>query len=81
MKHITVRNIPPGLARALEAEKRRRGKSLNQVVIDILSQGLGAGVERRTGLRRLAGTWSAEEYEKFQAAVAPFEKVDEELWR
>lgn len=32
------------------------------------------------GLARFAGTWSAEEFEEFQAAVAATEQVDEELW-
>jgi hypothetical protein len=57
------------------------GRSLNQTVIDLLSQRLGVGVMRSNGLGRLAGSWSDEELERFEAAVAPFERVDEELWR
>lgn len=81
MKHLTVRNVPDRLHEALEREKRRRGTSLNQTVIDLLGQRLGLGGERSNGLRRLAGSWTQEEYREFEEAVAPFEEVDEELWR
>jgi hypothetical protein len=78
-----VRNIPPEISRALEREKRRRGASLNQTVIELLGQGLGVGSAegRSNGLRRLAGTWSEEQRAEFEAAVAVMEEVDAELWR
>lgn len=83
MRHLTIRNVPPILAEALEEEKRRRGTSLNRTVLDLLAQSLGqAPMERRSnGLGRLAGTWSEEEFQQFQAAVADTERIDEELWR
>ena len=30
---------------------------------------------------RLAGTWTAEDLARFEAAVASTEEIDEELWR
>lgn len=81
MKTLTVRNVPPEVAEALEREKRRRGESLNQTVIELLTQGLGVGTARSNGLARLAGTWSEEEFQEFERAVAPFEEIDDELWR
>lgn len=81
MKHLTVRDLPPELAEALEREKRRRGDSLNGTVIGLLSQGLGVGTARSNGLAQLAGRWSEEEFRGFEEAVAPFERVDDELWR
>lgn len=81
IKALTIRNLPPGLADALEREKRHRGKSLNQTVIDLLGQGLGATGVRSNGLGRLAGSWSEDEFRDFEQATAPFEAVDEELWR
>jgi plasmid stability protein len=80
MKALTIRNLPAGLAEALEREKRQRGTSLNQTVIELLSQGLGAESVRSNGLARLAGGWSAGELEKFEQASAQFETIDEELW-
>lgn len=81
IKALTIRNLPPSLAEALEREKRRRGKSLNQTVIDLLGQGLGAEGVRSNGLGRLAGGWSEDELRDFERATAQFEAVDEELWR
>jgi hypothetical protein len=81
MKTLTIRNLPDEIAEALEEEKRRRGGSLNQTVIDLLSQGLGVGAPRTNGLARLAGTWTADEHRRFQEAVAPFDAIDSDLWR
>ena len=78
---MTIRNLPSDLADALEREKRRKGKSLNQTVIDLLGQGLGAQGVRSNGLGRLAGGWSEDEFCDFERATAQFEAVDEELWR
>lgn len=81
MKNLTIRNVPDAVAEALDEEKRRRGESLNQTVLELLSQGLGVGTTRSNGLGRLAGSWTEEEFEEFEAAVAGFERVDDELWR
>ena len=81
MKALTIRNVPPALAEALDREKARRGASLNRTVIELLSQGLGVGITRSNGLAELAGVWRDEELKAFDKAVAPFDRVDEELWR
>jgi plasmid stability protein len=81
MKALTIRNLPPNIAEALEREKRLKGKSLNQTVIDLLGQGLGTRGARSNGLGRLAGGWSEDELRDFERATAPFEAIDEELWR
>lgn len=81
IRALTIRNLPANLAEALEREKRRRGKSLNQTVIDLLGQGLGAQGVRSNGLGDLAGGWSEDEFREFERATSQFEAVDEELWR
>lgn len=81
IKALTIRNVPANIAEALEREKRRKGKSLNQTVIDLLGQGLGEEGIRSNGLGRLAGGWSEDEFRSFERATAHFEAVDEELWR
>ena len=73
MKTLTIRNLPPEVAEALEREKKRRGESLNQTVIDLLGQGLGVGTARSNGLAKLAGSWTEAEFRRFEEAVAPFE--------
>jgi len=81
IRNLTIRNIPDDLAEAIEKEKKRRRRSLNRTVIELLSQGLGVGCLRFNGVGRLAGTWTAEEHRKFEESVAPFGAIDAELWR
>lgn len=80
LKHLTIRNVPDDLHQALKAEQRRRGRSLNQTVIDLLRQSLAIGTTRSNGLGRLAGRWSEADFQRFEQATAPFEQVDPELW-
>ena len=83
MKALTIRNVDPKLAKALERERARRGRSLNQTVLEVLRQSLGvsAGGRRSNGLRELAGSWSAKDQAEFDAATQVFAKIDAELWR
>jgi len=81
MRALTIRNVPREVAEALEREKHRRGVSLNQTVIELLSQGLGVGRPRSNGLAALAGTWSEAEFRRFEEATAPFGAIDPDLWR
>ena len=80
---MTIRNVSEELSRALEQEKRRRGLSLNRTVLQIIEQSLGVGSADRpsNGIARLAGSWSEEDLRQFELAVAPFEEIDDELWR
>jgi hypothetical protein len=50
-------------------------------VIELLGQSLGVQGARSNGLGRLAGSWDEEDAPEFEQAIAPFERVDEELWR
>lgn len=82
-RHLTVRGLPPEVARALAREKRKRGTSLNQTAIDLLRGALGidGSAPRRNGLERLAGTWAEADLEQMQQATAAAEMVDDDLWR
>ena len=81
MKHLTIRDVPPSLARALARETRRRQQSLNQTVKDLLEQALGlSSLPFDNSLGRLAGGWSEADLEAFEAAVRPLDEVDPELW-
>ena len=78
MKTMTIRNISGELAAALEAEKRRRGLSLNRTVLSLMQETLGLSNDsgRGNGLRRLAGSWSEDEFRRFEEAVASFEEIE-----
>ena len=79
MKNITLRNVPPDLAEALERERRRRGHSLNRTAIDLLKQSLAVGEQPSNGLRRLAGQWSDERAREFERVLGPFGDADPEM--
>ena len=83
MRTMTIRNVSAELAAALEAEKRRRGLSLNRTVLAVIGEALGTsqGRRRSNGLRKLSGSWSEEEFQQFEEAVAPFGTIDEEVWK
>ena len=82
MRTLTIRNVPEGLAAAIEREKRRREASLNSTVLQLLSSSLGVGGtgHRTNGLAELSGTWTAEDLVEFETAVAPLETVDDDMW-
>jgi hypothetical protein len=82
-KHLTLRNVPPAVMRALERERRQKNASLNQSAIAALARGLGVAREpaAENGIRELAGTWSEADLRGFEAATAVFEQTDDELWK
>jgi plasmid stability protein len=75
----TIRSIPEDLDRALKARARRQGKSVNQVVVEMLAQGLGQ-IPRRRSLRDMPGAWSKKEAEELDRFLEEHRRVDDELW-
>lgn len=86
MANISLRGLDENTALRLKDEARRRGLSVNALVLQLIRQGIG---KRPTGPRRpiyhdldvLAGTWSPEEAATFLKALSDFERVDDEVWR
>lgn len=76
----TIRNIPPELDRAIKARAKELGKSVNQVVLEVLAQRLGQPVRRRD-LRKMPGAWSRQEALKFDLFLEQERAIDEELWK
>lgn len=82
VRHLTIRNVPHDLADRLDEERRLRGRSLNQTVLDLLAQALRLdGGRRSNGLAALAGTWSQDDAAALESTLRFTEAVDEELWR
>ena len=81
MKQITLRNVDPTLAKALDEEKRRRAQSLNATVLDLLRRALGlsAGQSYSNGLAELSGTWTDEDLRQFEADTEDFGQIDDGL--
>lgn len=77
-RQLTIRNVPPEVAAALKKLSQERNESVNATVVQILKQALGID-ERRTRLQRYA-TWTADEAQAFDAALAEQRRVDERDW-
>lgn len=86
MKAITLRNVPPEVARRIERKSQELGLSLNKTVLRLLEERLIPGSarpvapERHRDLDDLAGAWSQEEADEFDAALAEQRRIDPELW-
>jgi hypothetical protein len=77
----TVRGIPAALDKAMRQRARARGKSLNEIAIETLAEGIGlheALLERRD-LSDIIGTWRKDT--AVEAALAAQDEVDEHLWK
>ena len=82
MKQLSIRNVNPQLAAALEAERRARDLSLNETVLDLLRRALGlVDVPYDNGLEALSGSWSDDDHSEFTTAIATFDEIDKNLWR
>jgi len=82
MNQLTVRNIPAAIQTKLRALAERSGLSLNQTVIQLLEMATGGKQDvRRRDLSGITAKWDDLETEAFDRATAPFESVDEEVWR
>jgi hypothetical protein len=77
----TLRNVPKELDRALRQRARRESRSLNEVALEAIAQGLGIAdtpvVRRKLG--DLAGTWQDDP--GFDAALADQHRIDPDLWK
>ena len=84
MKTLTLRGIEKELEAALQAESNRLGASLSATVITILRRSFGLAKPRYhreyRDLDQLAGTWTAEEREEFEANTRAFSRIDTDLW-
>ena len=85
MNAITVRNLPPAVARAVKEKARKEKLSLNKAIVRLLEEATGAGAGKRKvvhhDLDHLAGTWSEAEYEEFMAALREQRQIDPEMWK
>ena len=86
MKAITVRNLPPAVARSIRERASREGISTNKAVISLLEEATGrkrprAAAPLHHDLDAFAGTWSREESVEFERALREQRTIDPELWK
>lgn len=86
MNAITVRNLPPQVAKAIRQKARQERLSLNKVVIGLLEQATGtakkpAGRPAHHDLDRFFGTWTREEADAFDRTLREQRQIDPEMWK
>ncbi len=79
MANVLVRGLDTGTLARLRAKARRRGISVNRLIVETLQRDEAAATSF-DDLGALAGTWSKAEGDAFDAAVSPFAEIDPELW-
>jgi hypothetical protein len=85
MGAITVRNLPPELARVIRQKAKRDKVSLNRAVIGLLEEATGLGKPRReevhTDLDRFFGCMSKEEAQELDQAIWEQRQIEPEMWK
>jgi len=84
MNAITVRNLPPAVAKAVKEKARKEKLSLNRAIVRLLEEATGEQGKNKVihhDLDHLAGTWSEEEYQQFMVALREQRRIDPEMWR
>ena len=84
MNAITVRNLPPSVAKAVKEKARKEKLSLNKAIVKLLEEATGAEEAAKVvhhDLDHLAGTWSEAEYQEFMAALREQRQIDPEMWK
>ena len=82
MSSITIHSIDGELDRRLAEEAKKRKKSKNSLVKDLLARSLGLPSDGVSGgeYSEFCGLWSDEEHRDFEAATADNEAIDEAAW-
>jgi plasmid stability protein len=76
---MTIRGVPEEVAARLKKLSDDRGQSVNTTVLEILKRSVGVD-ERRAHLERYV-TWTDQDLEEFQGALACQRVVDDKLWK
>ncbi len=80
MPNILLRGLDVATLSRLRADARRRGISVNRLIVETLQRERAGAKRKHNDLDALAGRWSKAEAEAFAAAVAPFSEIDPALW-
>lgn len=86
MNAITVRNLPPAVAKFVRDKARKEGVSLSRAVVQLLEEASGAKRRRKPivhhDLDHLFGVWSTEEADEFDRYLKEHRSIiDPEMWK
>jgi hypothetical protein len=80
---ITLRNVPPEVARAIEGKARRERLSLNKAVVRLLEEAIapnGGKEATHHDLDRFFGAWTKKEARAFDRSIKEQRRIDPEMW-
>jgi hypothetical protein len=86
MKAITLRNLPPKIARSVQQRAKQKKTSVNKAVIDLLEESTEGKANKKALVRyhdldHLVGTWTKEEADAFEKTVKSFRTIDPDMWK
>jgi plasmid stability protein len=86
MPNINIRGLDDAVHQHLKTEARKKGVSLNTLIVKYLRQEAGlAPPEKKQPvhheLDNLAGTWTNKDVKDFKKAISAFEEIDEAAWK
>jgi len=86
VKAVTLRKLPPQIARAIQERARAQKTSFNKAVISLLEEATGANNHPNskhayTDLDSLAGSWTRAEAAAFDRELRKQRRIEEELWK
>jgi hypothetical protein len=86
MKAITLRNLPPAVAKTVQQRAKQKRTSVNKAVIELLEESVGGKAKKKEKVRyhdldHLIGTWTKKEADEFEKLIAEQRTIDPELWK
>jgi len=86
MSNLSIRGIAPDLATTLKQQAQASGKSVNQLVLDVLKEHVGLNKKKHFtqeyhDLDFLFGQWSENELQQIQGKIDNESQIDDELWQ
>ena len=86
MSNLSIRGIDQDLAITLKQQAQESGKSVNQLVLDVLKEHTGHHkkklfTQEYHDLDFLFGQWTESEFQKIQGKINSESQIDDELWQ
>jgi hypothetical protein len=85
MDAITLRNLPPAVAKAVREKARTERLSLNKAVARLLEEATGTSMGTKKvvhhDLDRFFGTWTKREADRFDESLREQRQIEPEMWK
>ena len=86
MKAVTIRGVDADVAEKLKAYAKAQGKSINQVILDIIKTSVGLNKDKTYSreyddLDDLFGRWGEDEFNEISARIDRQRQINPEIWQ